>query len=279
MAEHIDPADRLRTIGRRDTPALDGDRLAAIEVRVMATVTAPVALEPSDASAGGRDRRATWFAVAAALLVLAVLGAVAFAVRDRSDGLLIQAADGVVIEQPDGAPEVAAVGDELVDGTIVEVGPGGSSTVGGVEYGPGRYVVDGGTLRLDPPEITPIGDDGEVPPAVASTTTSTSTTSTTPSPTTVARSTTTSSTTTSTSVAVRPTEPPVVTRAPAAGPTTTVRPQRTTTTTIVAVPLTRPPTTQPPISRPQATAPSSGTPPTTRPSARRPPATSDTRRP
>ena len=79
-----------------------------------------------------------------------------------------------MIDVPGGEPAVGSSGDRLPDGTVVEIGPGGSATIDGVAYGPGRYLVGGGTLRPDPPEASPVGDSGETPaPAATSSTTTT----------------------------------------------------------------------------------------------------------
>ena len=163
MVDRIDPAGRLREIGRTDTPPLDGDRLARIEARVLATVAEPLVPQPSVAGVDGRRRIAPMIAIAAALLVLAVLGAVALAARGRDDGLVIEAAEGVVIDVPGGEPTAGSSGDRLPDGTVVEIGPAGSATIDGVAYGPGRYLVGGGTLRPDRPEASPAGDSDETP--------------------------------------------------------------------------------------------------------------------
>ena len=86
MVDRIDPAGRLREIGRSDTPPLDGDRLARIEARVLATVAEPLVPQPSVAGIDSRRRFAPMIAIAAALLMLALLGVVALAARGGEGG-------------------------------------------------------------------------------------------------------------------------------------------------------------------------------------------------
>jgi hypothetical protein len=254
MVDRLDPADRLREIGRRPTPPLDDDRLAAIEARVLAAVDAPDAAAP--ATHDGRRRFVVRVAVAAVMVLLAVLGAVALAARDSGEGLVIESAAGVLVDAPDTGVVVAASGDRIQDGSVVAIEPGGSATIDGVAYGPGRYVVADGRLRRDPPDAPP-GGAGVVPaPAATTTTTSITTTTSTTSTSTSTTTTLPATTSTSTPTPVRP--------AATAAPET--RPQRTsTTTTTIAATTTvavRAVPTEPP-SRPATT---TSAPPPTRPS-------------
>lgn len=232
MPDRVDPAARLRAIGQRDTPPLDPARLASIESRVLTTARDTNPVQPTrEVLAGyGRNNLTRWGGVAAVVIVLAVVGG-ALLSRGTGDGLVIEAAEGVVIDAAGNEPATAAPGDRVVDGAIVEIAPSGSATISGIAYGPGRYVVDGGALRPLAPEPPATGDDRDAP-ASGSTTTTTSTTTT---------STTTTTTMPPPAHRPPPTAPDTSTRVPATEPratrppptssTSTSRPERSTTTT------------------------------------------------
>ncbi len=242
MAERDELVGRLESLGAARPPALSVDRLAAIERRV-------VAGGPDVAPPESRRRPLAMLAAAAALVALLV-GVVLVAARDADPARMAVAEGLVTLELPDGRTVPAVAGDELADGTIIDVAPGGRAIVADVTLGPGRYEVRDGR-PVDATTARPHTTDG---PSPATTDVRPDRTTTTerrrpdsptitvardvdrdrrlvPSATDVAR----PSTTTSSTVPTRPrnTTTTAATTAPApttTGPTTTVAPDRPTST-------------------------------------------------
>jgi len=144
-----DVIDRLEALGRAPVPHLDEDRLQAMEARV---------LHATHHRTDEHRRRTLVLAVAAAVVLL--VAGVVFA-SGGNGTVRLEVADGVILERPGVGADVGAAGDELPDGTRVEVRPGGQAVVDGERYGPGRYVVVDGRLE-------PVGG----PPSISTTTTS-----------------------------------------------------------------------------------------------------------
>ena len=145
MTEHDDLEHRLSRIGAAAPPPLSGSRRASIEARVMAHVQL---VEPTQTSAV--SRRVPAFAMAAAVLLVVAVAVVVLAAPSQS--MTVGAAEGVVLELPDGAQVALAAGERVPDKATVIVADGGYVMIGQDRYGAGRYGVDDGRL-VEIPEI------------------------------------------------------------------------------------------------------------------------------
>lgn len=245
---------------------VSGDRLDALERRIMGKIEedrrplgAPAGAPVIDqAFAGQRRWPQRMVAVAAALLTFAL----AFGVlSSNDDGLVIAAADDVVVLLPGGERVQGESGTELPDGSNVEVI--GFVDVDGRRYGPGRYrVLDGQLIAEADASTTPIGprpDGGIDDPAEVLVGDSPPLTSSVPTTSDVGVDDVSVHTTPRDTVAppVRTTVPGAATPRPTppARPVTTVQPVVPTTTTPARPTTTVPETTVPETTVPETTVP------------------------
>ena len=118
-----DAIERLEACGKFKGPSLDQDAVERIDQHVAARIAETSAHGGRNTSLARPARRGTMrssavVAVAAALLLIALL---------RTDPgvaeLELVAAQDVTLELPDGTTRAAAPGDELVEGSIITIGP------------------------------------------------------------------------------------------------------------------------------------------------------------
>jgi hypothetical protein len=246
MDDQSDLTARLEALGNSRPSPPTAARLDAIEARVMAGTIGVSATSPI------RRRSVPMLLTAAAAVIALVVTAVVFANRG-AEPIRFDVADGVVLELP-GEMRAAASGDDVPDGAVVAIAPGGLAVIGTDRYGPGRYQVV----------------DGRLVPFPATTATSTSTTSTT------------STTTTSTSPRADRTTVPTRPTTTLVRPTTEPVPRTTTTTSPKrdepTIPTDRPTTTTGPATTSTTTSPPSDTRPSTTTAETRPTTTTTTPR-
>jgi hypothetical protein len=91
-------------------------------------------------------------------IVLVVLASAVLVLRDdaQSSALELHEAHNVVVTLPDGTVLVDPVGLELLEGTVVTVGPGGRAVIDDFELGPGSMVtvLDGALVTAEPATTT-----------------------------------------------------------------------------------------------------------------------------
>lgn len=142
MNDPTELAARIEALAGTAVAEPDAARMQAIEDRVMRTIG-----EGPDRRRG-RGVRLLGIAAAAVLLIAGLV-----VVSAGNEPTLLRAADAVTLERPGEAAVAGVAGDELPDGTIVEIH--GSAVVDGDRYGPGRYVVVDGRLEpIVPPAST-----------------------------------------------------------------------------------------------------------------------------
>lgn len=156
MTDHSDLVERLEALGAQRPAGLTDARRNAIEARVL---EAPViGADPA------RRRPVVFMLAAAAAIIAVVLGFAVLRPADR--GLVVSAADRVVLELADGTSTRAEAGDELADGTVIEIAAGGSLVLGDGVLGPGRYEVrDGRAVPVGPVPATSTTTTVARPPA------------------------------------------------------------------------------------------------------------------
>jgi hypothetical protein len=133
---------RLESLGQTNAPYLSEAQTRAIEERVLAA--GPAIIEEPNV----RRRAVPMLVSVAAVLLIAV---VAFAALSGGrNGLTVSAAEGVMLELPDGSSTAVSAGDDVPDGAIVEVAVDGEVVVDGQRFGSGRYLVVDGRLRPEP---------------------------------------------------------------------------------------------------------------------------------
>lgn len=108
----------------------------------------------------GQRRPLRSVAIGGAVALVAAAASVAvIVVADHPDDgrdLVVQAADGVTIELPDGQQLLAQGGEVLPEGALILGGAGASGLIGGIYVGPqSRFVVQGGRLEPQTERITP----------------------------------------------------------------------------------------------------------------------------
>lgn len=156
--------DRLSAIEQRILSATDGDRRAAGAAMLGAGVGGSV-------TPLRRFRSVTLVAAACLIAFFAVSVSL---LGGGDDGLVIAAADEVVVELPDGEELVGRSGTDLPEGSRLEVI--GFVTVDGETFGPGSYVVIDGQIMIessrgpdvgvDAPALEPAKGEPEVPATV-----------------------------------------------------------------------------------------------------------------
>lgn len=223
--------ERLRRWGS-DTPTPTDDAFAdRLESHLRATAAADA---PRRAPALVRPG----LILGVLLVAVIALGSVWLSRADEPEVLVMDDTSGATIVLPGGAPMAAMPGDELPDGTIIEIGPDGFAVVGGIVLPAGsEATVVMGVVELrvtaPPPTAEPptgVPPDDEPPSDVAPSETATPTSVPTATPT----------------VAATPTPTPSVVTP---GPATTPQPRATPTPAATATP---PPTVRPTSTPPPA---------------------------
>jgi hypothetical protein len=137
---------RLESLGEARAPELFESHVRTLEERVMAAGPAPI-----DKPVGRRRAMPMLLSAAAALLIAVV----AFgALGGGRNGLTVSAAEGVVVELPDGSSAAVSAGDDVPDGAIIDVAIDGEVVVDGQRFGSGRYLVVDGRLLPEPVSST-----------------------------------------------------------------------------------------------------------------------------
>jgi hypothetical protein len=151
----------LQRAGSRPVPKPSAAFVAGLEARLMSSadvVPGPVVVvadAPSPPSRARRQLVPAFSAVAAAVAAVVFAGALSgwFAGGGSESPTLVSAHDTTVI-LPSGRAVEGKAGLELPDGALVQTGPGGSATAGGVEIGPGaQATVNKGQVQTTSPTL------------------------------------------------------------------------------------------------------------------------------
>ena len=134
----------LHELGRLPVESPDELTVARIESRWRASA----GLTGSSRGPERRSRRRVAIGGAVALVAAAAsVAAVVGAQRNNDPDLVVDAANDVTVELPDGSSIEAQAGEVLPEGAVVVGGPGASGVIGTVFVGPGSaFVVRGGRL-------------------------------------------------------------------------------------------------------------------------------------
>lgn len=154
----------LQRAGSRPVPKPSAAFVAGLEARLLSSddlVPGPVVVvaDAPPARSGARSRLVLAVSgVAAAVAAVVLAGALSgwFAGGGSESPTLVSAHDTTVI-LPNGRSVEGKVGLELPNGALVETGPAGSATAGGVEIGPGaQATVNNGQVQTSPtlPTVT-----------------------------------------------------------------------------------------------------------------------------
>jgi hypothetical protein len=153
----------LQRVGTWPVPKPSAAFVVGLEARLMSSadlVPGPVVVVADAAPSRGRDRLRhlvpALSAVAAAVAAVVLAGALSgwFAGGGSESPTLVSAHDTTVV-LPSGRSVEGKVGLKLPDGALVQTGPGGSATAGGVEIGPGSAAtVNNGQVETTLPTVT-----------------------------------------------------------------------------------------------------------------------------
>ncbi|MCP5027249.1 MAG: hypothetical protein GY929_13295 [Actinomycetia bacterium] len=162
-----DPRDRLADLGSTEAPPPDPVFAERLEQRLRSVAT----VSPTPATPPPRRGRWTGLvlrpSVAVAIIALiGIVGATVFRASDSPDEVLaLTAARSSTMVLPDGTEIAAMAGLEVPDGAIIEVGPDGAVTIGGIDYQAGTIleITDGRVRTIsDRPDDQPT--DRPAPP-------------------------------------------------------------------------------------------------------------------